>query len=120
MERHTYRRKVTKGSPAQRTGVAGLQHVHGVMHAPEAEGVAACVDAGFVHELHADAAVEGGWIRGAGRRLVVADTLLGHDVMLFCYFRLTGSAVIGLQVLASASTHVSSMKQSSSSDYFPG
>ena len=84
MERHTYRRKVTKGSPAQRAGVAGLA-VHVVIHAPEAEGVAACVDAGLVHDLHTDAAVECGWIGGAGRQLIVADSLLGHDVMLFCY-----------------------------------
>jgi len=89
MERRAHRREVTKGRPTQRASVAGIEDVHGVMHAPEAERVAARVDAGFVHDIHADAAVEGGWItRGDGgrhrRRLIVADTLRGHDVG--CYY----------------------------------
>lgn len=54
VERNTHRRKVTKVGSAERTGVMGLEDIHGVMETPEAKCVTAAIHAGLVEQVQAD------------------------------------------------------------------
>mmetsp|Transcript_27552 Transcript_27552/g.60374 ORF Transcript_27552/g.60374 Transcript_27552/m.60374 type:complete len:82 (+) Transcript_27552:257-502(+) len=70
-----------------------FEYVHGTVHAPEAEGMTAGIDARLVQKIHAYAAGEGGWIigcdAGTGRSArgpaggIALIALQGHDTLYY-------------------------------------